>query len=121
MLDQQAVQAAIAMIKQERAELVPALQALSQLAKTVPGANAHVDALFLQVLSMQLKLGEKRDQAKALLREQPCAPYEDGRNVYHCIRHIPDVTIRAICAIAEIPRLSNAEDEWLDKMEEKHA
>lgn len=120
MLDQQAVQAAIAMIKQERVALIPALQAVSQLAKTVPGASEHVDVLFLQLLDMQLKIGKKREQAKSLLREQPCALTEDGRSSYHCIRHIPDVTIRTLCAVAEIPHLTNAEPEWLDKMEEKH-
>lgn len=114
-------EAAVEMIKRERPTLVPHLQQLVALAKAHPDYRNSVDQLFMQLLDMQLKIHGKRILAASLLREQPCATTEDGRSAYHCIRHIPDVTVHKLCELAEIPVMSNADPEWLAKMEAKYA
>lgn len=80
-------------------------------------ARAAMNGVLAEMLGMQLSIMSKRDRAKSLLLLR--SGNADGDR--YAMRHIPDVTIRSLCDIAEVPFLTNASPEWLDKMEAKHA
>lgn len=114
-------EAAIAAIQHERPALVPTLKALIAAATAQPDLRTIANTLLADLIAMQQVILDQRTLAQQCLREQPCALTDDGRKSYHCIRHTPDVMLRKLCAIAGVTHLTNAEPEWLDKMEAKHA
>jgi hypothetical protein len=51
-----------------------------------------------------------------VLRTGLCPATDTNETRAYSLRHIPDVMIRAICQIAEVPHFTRATTEWLDMM-----
>lgn len=110
------VQAALNALMRDRPALVPALRAITELSQN----NRDLTNLLLQqILEMQAALEHKRVAAKKMLvlRTGLCPMTSDDPGKRYALRHIPDVMIRSLCQIAELPHYTSASDEWLDKMQ----
>lgn len=109
-------QAAITALMRERPELVPSLRAIAQLGQT---NRELTNALLQQILAMQADLDHKRALAKKMmvLRTGLCPVSSDDPGKRYSLRHIPDVMLRLLCQIAEVPHYTSASPEWLDKMQ----
>ncbi len=119
MATQTEMQEAIATLTASRPDLVPALKSITALAKGDAQARHHANVLLTNILEMQIALGKKIVTAKKMLvlRTGLCTDPNTGHSKHHSLRHIPNVMIRLLCDIAEVPMYTSATIEWLDKMQ----
>jgi len=89
----------------------PAVMESIQNAIAACGARNQMDGVLLALLQMQHTINDQRQRAAGML--QPRSGLYEG---HWALRHIPDVMLRELCAIANLPFHSNAKPEWLDMM-----
>lgn len=107
------VQAIANQLRAERPDLIPSLQRMMAQATDREALNVVLQHL----LQMQSIITHKRTRAASLLMPRT-GLFANGTQ---SLRHIPDVMLRTLCDIADLPHVSNATPEWLDKMEARNA
>ena len=114
------IQSAVQSLQAERPAAIEAIRAL--IAALPPEARPHCNELLAQMLDMQALIVRKRTDARSLLQERVFLHRDpDMPAKVYAMRHIPDVTVRMICRIADVEHVSSASSEWLDMMEERNA
>lgn len=107
------VQAIANQLRTERPELLPSLQRMIR----GQASSADLETVLNHLLQMQSAISHKRACAASLLMPR-VGLFANGTQG---LRHIPDVMIRTLCGIADIPHVTNATTEWLDMMESRNA
>lgn len=79
-----------------------------------PACRSAVNDVLAVLLDMQASINHKRARAQASIRPACGLRGVDG---FMRLNHVPDVLLRILCDIAEVPHVTNATTEWLDKME----
>ncbi len=98
-------------LQAERPDLIPAVKA----AIAAGGDRDALNTILLHLLQMQGAIEAKRRTAKDLIIVRTGLAGGAAMSLHH----IPDVTLRKLCQIAEVKHLTNAKPEWLDAMEER--
>ena len=114
-MDKSEVDRAVAILRRDQPAVVESLRRVMSCTMDQDGRVA-VNEIFMCILQQTLLLEYKRERAKASFRKQAGLAGAAG---YTALNHIPDVLLRIFCDIAEVPHVSNATTEWLDKMENK--
>ena len=107
------VDRAIAILRRDNPQVVESLRRVLSCTMDQDGRNA-VNDLFGTILSQTLRLEHKKLRAAASMKPRSGLYEAQG---YMSLNHCPDVLLRTLCEIAEIPHITNATTEWLDKME----
>lgn len=105
------VPALIQQLQAERPDLMPALRTCIDTAQD----RAALNVVFGHLLQLQHAVTQKRELAKDLLLVR--TGIAGGPTM--ATRHIPDVTVRKLCTIAEVEHRTTAGPEWLDAMERR--
>lgn len=105
------VTALVQQLQAERPDLMPALRSAID---SVPDRTA-LNTLLTHLLQLQQALNHKRELAKDLLIVRTGVVGGPTMST----RHHPDVTVRKLCAIAEVPHHTTAGPDWLDAMERR--
>jgi hypothetical protein len=108
-------QTTIDQLRRERPDLLPALQALTQTC--TDDQRAALNTVLQELLAMQSSIHEKRERAARLMRQRYYQSADGKKAVGFSLWHVPDVMVRALCGIAEVPRTTAPSDAWLDEME----
>lgn len=108
------VDRAIAILRRDNPQVVESLRRVLSCTMDQEGRTA-VNDLFTTVLSQTLRLEHKKLRAAASMKPR-CGLY--AAQGFMSLNHCPDVLLlRTLCEIAEIPHVTTATTEWLDKME----
>ena len=87
--------------------------------RTLTAASTNRDAanvILAALIDQQRLIHHKRTRARASMRPRS-GLWPTGMMA---LNHIPDVLLRILCEIAEIPHVTNATTEWLDEMEKRN-
>lgn len=101
-------------LKTDEPEVVQALQAAMALCLTEEH-YAALKAVLQTVLSLKEKTMVKREMARNMLLLRTGV----AGGPVHQLRHIPDVMIHLLCAIAEVQCFSSARPEWIEAMRQR--
>lgn len=107
------VDRALAILRRDNPQVVESLRRVLSCTMDQEGRTA-VNDLFTTVLSQTLRLEHKKLRAARSMSPRSGL---FGAQGFMSLNHCPDVLLRTLCEIAEIPHVTTATTEWLDKME----
>ena len=93
----------------------PALEAALRTLLAEPALAPATNELLAALIDQQRLIHHKRTRARASMIPR-AGLWPNGMMA---LNHIPDVLLRILCEIAEVPHVTSATTEWLDKMENR--
>lgn len=96
----------------------PLLAAALRTLTTDPVCRGAVNDLLAVLLEQQALINHKRKRAADSMCPRVGLFGVEG---FMSLNHCPDVLLRILCDIAEVPHVTNATTEWLDMMEARNA
>lgn len=107
-------------VQQLRAERPAAIEAVQRLiAASNPAARQDLNTVLTTLLELQGTLHDKRTLAARMIRRRTYTSPDGKTGIGFCLWHLPDVFLRALCRVADVPTDGAASDEWLDEMERR--
>ena len=113
-------QQALSLLQQRRPNAYAALVAAAKAIKN-PDDRKCLDAIIAELFLLMIDCNKKTLLAKEMLmlRVGHAPDPTTGSTSSHALRHMPDVMIRMLAEIAEVPALSNAPDEYIQRLRER--